>query len=479
MKRVPEYFCKASNAGMACLTLASAGLLLIATLGAMAPAYAQTPAQAQQTAADIQVSNTALETGIGQTLEDFFTAALEYSPRLQVAEAKRDIGAARRRSANGQLLPQISASASISDNRQDALNRISEYRGERLALVLRQVLFDWRVFSQRGQAYALENQLEAEYFAELSVVLTSVAERYFDVLQAEDALRSIQSERESVRNQVNQVERLYGLQMAQITDLYDAQARLSAVEAEELLLSSDVTLTRDALRSATGLGVGSLYVLGEGSALPEVDGNLEDWVQRARQGNHQIRAREYSVEIADRRVSEQRGAYLPRVNLILQQQRSDLGFDNVPISRTDSGYVGLDISVPLFAGGSIRAGVSEAVSQQSIARSELRQLNLDVSEQTRLSFLRLKAAERQIEAAEKLLESRTLATTARRRGFELGTVTSVSVLDAVREQFMAERDLQRIRYDYIRLSLYLRRDAGVLTSDDLIDIGNRLDQPAQ
>jgi outer membrane protein len=473
MKRLYPSAVISPVAGLSRRTLASASLLLIAALGTLSPMTAMS----QPAAAASESTGSALETGIGQTLEDFFTAALEYSPRLQVADAKRDIGAARRRGANGQLLPQISASASLSDNRQDALNRVSEYSGERLALVLRQVLFDWRVFSQRGQAYAMENQMEAEYFAELSVVLTSVAERYFDVLQAEDALRSIQSERESVSNQVNQVERLYGLQMAQITDLYDAQARLSAVEAEELLLSSDVTLTRDALRSVSGIGVGSLYVLGENADLPEVDGTAEDWVQRARQGNHQIRAREYSVEIADRRVSEQRGAYMPRVNLIVQQQRSDLGFDNVPINRTDTGYIGLDISMPLFAGGSIRAGVSEAVSQQSIARSELRQLNLDVSEQTRLSFLRLKAAERQIEASEKLLESRTLATTARRRGFELGTVTSVNVLDAVREQFVAERDLQRIRYDYIRLSLYLRRDAGVLSSDDLVDIGSRLDQP--
>lgn len=454
-------------------TLASISVLLIAALGAFSPMTAIS----QTSASESESINSALQTGIGQTLEDFFTAALDYSPRLQVADARRDIGAARRRGANGQLLPQVSASASLSDNRQDDLNRVSEYRGERLALVLRQVLFDWRVFSQRGQAYAMENQMEAEYFAELSVVLTSVAERYFDVLQAEDALRSVRSERESVLNQVNQVERLYGLQMAQITDLYDARARLSAVEAEELLLSSDVMLTRDALRSASGIGVGNLYVLGENADLPDVDGSVEDWVQRARQGNHQIRAREFSVEIADRRVSEQRGAYMPRVNLVLQQQRSDLGFDNIPINRTDSGYIGLDITMPLFAGGAIRAGVSEAVSQQSIARSELRQLNLDVSEQTRMSYLRLKAAERQIEASEKLLESRTLATTARRRGFELGTVTSVNVLDAVREQFVAERDLQRIRYDYIRLSLYLRRDAGVLSSDDLIDIGSRLDQP--
>ena len=251
MKRFSSSDLTTPFSGSPCRTLACTSLLLIAALGAFLPttAISQTGASASES------SNSALQTGIGKTLEDFFTAALEYSTRLQVADAQRDIGAARRRGANGQLLPQISASASLSDNRQDALNRVSEYRGERLALVLRQVLFDWRVFSQRGQAYALENKLEAEYFAELSVVLTSVAERYFDVLQAEDALRSIRSERESVSNQVNQVERLYGLQMAQIIDLYDAQARLSAVEAEELLLSSEVTLTRDALRSVSGMGM--------------------------------------------------------------------------------------------------------------------------------------------------------------------------------------------------------------------------------
>jgi outer membrane protein len=213
--------------------------------------------------------------------------------------------------------------------------------------------------------------------------------------------------------------------------------------------------------------------------MPQVDGNVEEWVARANQSNHSLRAREIAVEIADNRVSEQRGNYMPRVSLVMQQQSSDLGYDNAALTgRTDTGYIGVDITVPLFTGGSTRAAVSEAISMQSIARSELRQLNLDVSEQTRLSFLRLKSAERQIVASEKLLESRELATTASRRGFELGTVTSVEVLDKVRDQFLAERDLLRIRYDYLRLSLQLRRDAGSLSADDLVDISGRLQSPA-
>jgi outer membrane protein len=70
-----------------------------------------------------------------------------------------------------------------------------------------------------------------------------------------------------------------------------------------------------------------------------------------------------------------------------------------------------------------------------------------------------------------------VAANSKRRGFELGSVTSVEVLDSVRNQFIAERDLQRSRYEHIRLGLYLRREAGTLSPDDLIDISTRMRAP--
>lgn len=415
--------------------------------------------------------------GMGLTLEDFFTAALDYSPSLQIAQDQLRISGDRRRAVNGQFLPQISANALVSDNRQESLRGINEYRGERISLQLRQVLFDWSLYARRSQAYLLENQYEAQYFEQLAGLLTAVSERYLDVLQAQDALSSIQSELAAVREQLGQIESLYNRQMVQITDLYEGQASLAAVEAEQVFLESEVILTREALRAVSGLAVGDIYNLGDNPDLPPIEGTAEQWVQRARQNSHAIQARGFAVEAADQRLSESRGAYMPRVNLIVQQQRSDLGFDNMPIDRTDTAYVGLDVSIPLFAGGSNRATVREAVSMQSIARNELRQLNLEVSERTRLYFLRLQAAERQIRASQSLLESRSIAARSKQRGFELGAVTNVEVLDALREQFVAERDLQRIRYDYLRLGLYLRRDAGSLNADDLLDISSRMQSP--
>ena len=44
---------------------------------------------------------------VGETLEDFFTAAIDYSPQLRIAEEGLNIGRAREKQAQGRLQPQV------------------------------------------------------------------------------------------------------------------------------------------------------------------------------------------------------------------------------------------------------------------------------------------------------------------------------------------------------------------------------------
>ena len=415
----------------------------------------------------------------GTTLEDFFTAALDYSPQLRISEERWNVSTARKKSATGQLLPQINANGSISDNTQsaDPMNIENKYRGERYSVQLTQVLFNWQAFAARGAASLMEDMAEAEYFAELAWLLADVAEKYFNVLQAEDAVTSIRSELEAVTNQLNQIQSFYDLQSARITDLYTAQARQAAVQSQQLELESQLALARGELRAAAGVNVGTLFRLDENVEIPPLADAVEVWLDRARAGNPTIRARQFAMEAAAERVSQQRGAYMPRVTLIAQKQLSDLGFDNVPMNRTDTTYVGVDVSIPLFAGGSNRAAVSEAASLRGVAQNELRQVQLEIVERARTAYLQAKASELRTQAAERLAEATQLSLTSMQRGFELNAVTSVDVLNAVRDRFQAERDLQRARYDNIRATLYLKREAGTLTGDDLLDVGTWLIAP--
>lgn len=415
---------------------------------------------------------------LGFTLEDFFTAAVNFSPELRIAEETLNIGSARKRAATGRLLPQLSASANISDNTsQETGGPETDYDGERYYLQLSQILFDWREFANRKQASYLENQAEAEYYVSLSALLTDVAERYLDVLEAEDALTSIRAELNAVATQLELVQNYYDRQLVQITDLVDAQSQLAAVQAEEVRLQSELELAREILRSTSGLTAGQLHRLSEEIQIPPMEQNIQYWVQEARINSPLIQAGEYARLAAGEGVSASRGAYMPRVNLIAQGQDSNLGFDNALIRRTDSTYIGLNISIPLYAGGSNRAAVKEAISREAIADNQLRQVQLEVEERTRAAFLLVQANETQTEAARRLVESTTLSTEARQLGFELGTVNSVDVLNAIRDQFQAERDLQRTRYEHIRMLLILKRETGTLGPEDLLEVGTWLVEP--
>jgi outer membrane protein len=414
---------------------------------------------------------------LGFTLEDFFTAAINYSPQLQIAREQLNIGSARKRAATGRLLPQLNANASVSDNTRDDGFEQFDYDGERYNLQLSQILFDWREFAGRKQASYIADQREAEYYVQLAGLLTEVASAYFDVLQAEDALTSIRSELNAVTSQLNLVQSYYDRQLAQITDLYDAQAQLAAVQAEELGLESDLDIAREVLRSLAGVTPGALHRLDDEIEVPGLEESISFWAQQANENSPAIRAGQFAREAAEEGVAAMRGAYMPRVSLVLQQQNTNLGFDNAPIRETDNTYLGLNVSIPLYAGGSNRAAVREAISLQSIADNELRQLELDVNERTRAAYLLVKASETRTEAARRLVESTSLSAQARQRGFELGTVNSVDVLNSLRDQFQAQRDLQRTRYEHIKFLLELKREAGVLTAEDLLEVGAWLIEP--
>lgn len=420
---------------------------------------------------------------VGETLEEFFSAAIDYSPRLRSAEENLNVVSARKRMATGNLLPQLNAASSVTENRRTSVDpffgfeSLRTFDGERSFVRLSQTLFNWQAFSTRKQASLTEDQAESEYYYELAFLLTDVAERYFNVLQAQDALDSIAAELEAVSNQLAQVESMYNLQLAQVTDLYNAQANLASVEAQQLQLESDLALAQEALRAISGLEPGRLYTLREEVEVPEIEGSDQYWVRLALENNQQIRAFQYAERVANERISERMGAYFPQVSLLALRQKTNVGFDNVPIDQADITYLGLDVTIPIYSGGTRTAQVREARSQHRIAEHDLRRVELETREVVRSAWLQATAGDRLIEAAESLVEATELSSTAMQQGLELGTVTIVDVFIAVRDQFRAQRDLQRVRYDQIKAMLVLQREAGTLEAEDLLEVGEWLERP--
>ena len=419
---------------------------------------------------------------VGETLEDFFDAAIAFSPALRIAYEGLIIGQARERQAKGQLRPQVNANANISNNARNSFSQfgvpISEsFNGERFSISLQQTFFNWQAFAARRRATKIESQLEAEYYYELSRLLTDVAGRYLNVLFAQDSLTSVAAEVNAISNQLDQIQSLFNLQLALVTDLRQAEASLASVQAEQLELQAELAIAQEELRSVTGIEVGALHILPEGTVLPEDENTMQFWIEMAEGSNQQIRARRFALEAAREGVSETKGAYLPRINFFATRQESNVGFDNRFLGDTDNTFIGIDVTIPIYAGGANRARENEALAQRNIAESELRQTELDASANVRSTYLQVQSSKLLTEAAERLVESTRLSSEAAQEGFELGSVTNVDVLNALRDQFQAERDLQRARYQQLSYLLQLKHEAGALNADDVIEISNLMIAP--
>ena len=242
-------------------------------------------------------------------------------------------------------------------------------------------------------------------------------------------------------------------------------------------MQAELAIAQERLRAITGIEIGELSILNEETELPEAQNSMQFWVEMAERNNQQIRARRFALDAADEGISEARGAYMPRVNFFATRQESNVGFDNRFLGDTDNTYVGVDVTIPIYAGGANRARESEARAQRNIAESELRQTELEANANVRSAYLQVQSSLLLTEAAERLVESTRLSSQAAQEGFELGTVTNVVVLNALRDQFQAERDFQRARYEQINYLLMLKREAGTLNAGDLLEISRLMVRP--
>ena len=107
-----------------------------------------------------------------------------------------------------------------------------------------------------------------------------------------------------------------------------------------------------------------------------------------------------------------------------------------------------------------RAQYQQALNAYEVARRT-------VQRETRQSFTGVKSGIAQVKALRQAVVSNKSALDAVQAGFQVGTRTSVDVLDAQREFFLAEFDYAEARYDYIVDILTLKRAAGTLSEADL------------
>jgi outer membrane protein len=404
------------------------------------------------------------------TLAEAMSHALNHDPTYLAATRARDAGQEKKAQGRANLLPTITATGTDGKIDRDGVARKLDTRT--YVVSLSQPLLDLAAIRAAQQGSQAAAAAEAVFQAAKQDTLLRVSSAYFEVLNAQAALTTIQSEKKAIGEQLESAKRSFEVGTATVTDQQEAQARFDLIMAAEIRAENTLNVRRQALSLIMGQPVPP--------QLPELQANLQipppspmnsdDWVAQARSANFAVLRATAEQEQARLQVSRQFAGHLPSLDLVASRNRtqdSTLAGGEV---RTGSNFVGLNLTVPLLNGGATVSLVREAGALYAEASHRLDAAKLLAEQTARESYLNVLAGLAQVNALRAAERSSQLALESNRLGYDVGVRINIDVLNAQQQLFAARRDLAKARNDTLLAVLQLRASVGGLQPSDVEDI---------
>src|SRR6202166_2885696 len=321
-----------------------------------------------------------------------YQRALQNDPQLREAEATRLAALETKPQALAALLPQISGSGLVTREHDSGSSNITQplssppgpvilqtypFDGRvvttthRYGIDVRQNLFRWENWVALQRADAQVAQAEADYQAAQQDLMERVAQRYFDVLAAQDDLEAQQVALVSIQRQLDQAESRFQIGLIAITDVEEARAAHDSGAAAVIAAKRTLASTIELLREITGDAFDWLARPIDPFELASPDPISEDrWVDMALQQNLSLVSSRLAADIARENVSAARGGHFPSLDLVGSRYKlSNNAQDTFPDGTSAGGTtvdqnqrtIGLQLTFPLYSGGMVSSQVRQAV----------------------------------------------------------------------------------------------------------------------
>ncbi len=339
-----------------------------------------------------------------------------------------------------------------------------------LSLSLSQNLYNAETFAQSNAAEANIFKAEADFKSAQQDLIIRATEAYFLILSTQDSVEFVGAEKNAIGRQLEQAKKRFEVGLIAITDVKEAQATYDFALFQVVIADNDLVNAREALQLIIGQPVSSeeLIPLGEKVELviPE-PANRSAWVEQAQKNNLNITSAQAGLQVANENREIAKSGRKPTVNLIANYQTNAIDSDVSGSFDTDDLRLSVQLNMPLYTGGRTSAAISQAEADYAAAQNNLFLQKRLTNQQTRNAYLAVVSGIEQVRALKQAVISTRAALEATEAGFDVGTRTSVDVLDSLRETFRSKRDYASARYLYLINTLRLKQAAGLLSENDV------------
>lgn len=421
---------------------------------------------------------------LSETLQEVYDLARQSDPRFRSAQAEsRAIGMALDQ-AKAAFLPTIKLDMERTKTRQRIIESQNPIFGagsttfptQSDTLSINQPVFRKDLVVRLEQARAVVQQAEFSLLAaEQDLQIRSTAS-YLSVLAASDSLALAQAERAAVGKVLDTARERLKAGLGTVTSLYDAEARYAVTQAREVEATNKLRDARQGLKEITGKVIDKVQSLKEDFVLESPDpASADQWVESAMTQNLGLRAKTAAVEVARQEIERQRAGHYPSVNLLLSRNRKDTGSTlfggGSNVETTD---FSVRLTVPIFEGGLTSAVTQEAVFRHQKAQEDVEQERRGVERLARAAYDGTLGAVNLVKALKQSVASQQAALAAKEEGLKAGLFALLPVLDAQRDLYLAKRDYEQARYDYLIYRMRLKQAVGTLAEGDILSVSDAL-----
>ncbi|NWB11983.1 TolC family outer membrane protein [Pseudomonas sp. D5002] len=411
-------------------------------------------------------------------LLDAYDLALRNDPTFQAAIQEREAGEENRIIGRAGLLPNLSWSYNNSRNESEvtqstAVGNVTsdrDYRSYASTLTLQQPLLDYEAYARYRQGAAQALFADERFRSKSQELAVRVLSAYSQALLAQERIELSRAQKRAYAERLQLNERLLKGGEGTRTDVLETQARLSLAQAEEIesLDTQDAALRELEAIVGQPLQIDELAPLTRQFEIPPLAPNrFETWREMAMANNPELKSQHHALDVAEYEVERKRAGHMPKVSLYASSRQTSSDSESSYNQKYDTNSVGIQVSLPLFAGGSVSASTRQAANQLSQAQYELDAQTARTLIELRKQFNLNTSGAAKVRAYEMAVSSATALVKATKKSVTGGERVNLDVLDAEQQLFTARRDLADARHAYLLARIQLKYFAGLLNEQDL------------
>lgn len=408
-----------------------------------------------------------------------YELALINDPVFRSAIHENEAGQQNEKIGLSGLLPSLTLTHAQGINRgtlsQGGISAPLNFNNEVTTLALRQPLLNMEAVASYRQGVARANSSRSKFEGDADRLIVRLTEVYFEALLAKERLILAKAQRDALAElqqvNTNMLKRGEGTR----TDVLETQSRFALAQAQ-LIEAQDVwDAARLALSALVGEPVEHLTTLGKAFPIqPLAPADFESWREMAQARNAELVTQRYLVETSKQEVTRSRAGHAPRVDLVASLSRNNSASFITADRDARLASVGVEVNVPIFAGGRVNAITNQARANLARAEAELDAMADQAMLELRRQYQLLQSSILRIQSLEIAVDSARLLVEATEKSIRGGIRINLDLLDAQSQFYGAQVNLAEARYNYLLAYLRLRFLAGTLELDDLRQVATYL-----